>query len=92
MNTRISSITSDGYVERASSDLQSYYVSAGFAGGGHYVEAVRFGGGERTYQAWYGVDSTTMYGGAWDAAPRTNAAGAIYDDDAGMLSAPMTTK
>jgi iron complex outermembrane receptor protein len=80
MNTRISSITSDGYVERASSDLQSYYVSAGFAGGGHYVEAVRFGGGERTYQAWYGVDSTTMYGGAWDAAPRSNFAGAIYDD------------
>ena len=78
MNTRISSITSDGYVERASSDLQSYYVSAGFAGGGHYVEAVRFGGGERTYQAWYGVDSTTMYGP--DAYPQFNAAGALYDD------------
>lgn len=78
MNTRISSITSDGYVERASSDLQSYYVSAGFAGGGHYVEAVRFGGGERTYQAWYGVDSTTMYGP--DAFPQFNAAGALYDD------------
>ena len=78
MNTRISSITSDGYVERASSDLQSYYVSAGFAGGGHYVEAVRFGGGERTYQAWNGVDSTTMYGP--DAYPQFNAAGALYDD------------
>ena len=78
MNTRISSTTSDGYVERASSDLQSYYVSAGFAGGGHYVEAVRFGGGERTYQAWYGVDSTTMYGP--DAYPQFNAAGALYDD------------
>ena len=78
MNTRISSITSDGYVERASSDLQSYYVSAGFAGGGHYVEAIRFGGGERTYQAWYGVDSTTMYGA--DAYPQFNAAGALYDD------------
>ncbi len=78
MNTRISSITSDGYVERASSDLQSYYVSAGFAGGGHYVEAVRFGGGERTYQAWYGVDSTTMYGP--DAYPQFNAAGVLYDD------------
>ena len=78
MNTRISSITSNGYVERASSDLQSYYVSAGFAGGGHYVEAVRFGGGERTYQAWYGVDSTTMYGP--DAYPQFNAAGALYDD------------
>jgi len=58
--------------------LQSYYVSAGFAGGGHYVEAVRFGGGERTYQAWYGVDSTTMYGP--DAYPQFNAAGALYDD------------
>ena len=79
MNTRISSITSDGYVERASSDLQSYYVSAGFAGGGHYVEAVHFGGGERTYQAWYGVDSTTMYGP--DAFPQFNAAGALYDDN-----------
>ena len=79
MNTRISSITSDGYVERASSDLQSYYVSAGFAGGGHYVEAVHFGGGERTYQAWYGVDSITMYGP--DAFPQFNAAGALYDDN-----------
>ena len=78
MNTRISSITSDGYVERASSDLQSYYVSAGFAGSGHYFEAVHFGGGERTYQAWYGVDSTTMYGP--DAFPQFNAAGALYDD------------
>ena len=78
MNTRISSITSDGYVERASSDLQSYYVSAGFAGGGHYVEAVHFGGGERTYQAWYGVDSITMYGP--DAFPQFNAAGTLYDD------------
>ena len=78
INTRISSITSDGYVERASSDLQSYFVSAGFAGGGHYVEAVRFGGGERTYQAWYGVDTTTMYGP--DAYPQFNDAGALYDD------------
>ena len=78
MNTRISSITSDGYVERASSDLKSYYVSAGFAGGGHYLEAMRFGGSERTYQAWYGVDSATMYGP--DAFPQFNAAGALYDD------------
>ena len=78
MNTRISSITSNGYVERASSDLQSYYVSAGFAGGGHFMEAIRFGGGERTYQAWYGIDSTTMFGP--DAFPQFNAAGALYDD------------
>ena len=80
MNTRLSKITSDGYVDRASSDLQSYYLSGGFAGGGHFVELVQFGGKERTYQAWWGIDSTTMYGGAWDAAPTTNYAGALYDD------------
>ena len=83
MNTRLSLITSDGYVERASSDLQSYHVSAGFAGGGHYIEAIRFGGGERTYQAWYGIDSTTMYGP--NAFPQFNAAGAIYDDSWNVL-------
>jgi iron complex outermembrane receptor protein len=42
------------------------------------MEAIRFGGGERTYQAWYGIDSTTMYGP--DAFPQFNAAGALYDD------------
>ena len=80
MNTRLSSITSDGYVERASSDLQSYYISGGYANDKHFVELVRFGGGERTYQAWWGIDSTTMYGGAWEAVPTANFAGAIYDD------------
>ena len=91
MNTRISSITSDGYVERASSDLQSYYVSAGFAGGGHYVEAVRFGGGERTYQAWYGIDSTTMFGGAWRQ-HHVQISPVPSMTTCGMWSAPMTTK
>ena len=42
------------------------------------MEAIRFGGGERTYQAWYGIDSTTMFGP--DAFPQFNAAGALYDD------------
>ena len=41
------------------------------AGGGHSIEMVRFGGSERTYQAWWGIDSTTMYGGTYDAAPTT---------------------
>ena len=85
LNTRLSTITSNGYVDRASSDLQSYYLSGGFTGGDHSVEIVRFGGGERTYQAWWGIDSTTMYGGAYDAAPTTNYAGAIYDDNWNVL-------
>jgi iron complex outermembrane recepter protein len=87
LNSRLSTISSNGYVDRASSDLQSYYLSGGFASGDHSVEIVRFGGGERTYQAWWGIDSTTMYGGAYDAAPTTNYAGAIYDDNWNVLGA-----
>ena len=35
-----------------------------------------FGGHEQTYQAWYGVDQTTM-----DVDRRFNYSGAIYDDN-----------
>ncbi len=80
-NARLSKITSDGYVDRASTDLQSYYLSGGMSGGGHYLEAVLFGGSERTYQAWWGIDSLTMYGApGMAAAPTTNYAGALYDE------------
>jgi iron complex outermembrane receptor protein len=73
---RLSSIASDGYIDRATSDLKSYYLSGGFASEKTNVRAVIFGGRERTYQAWYGVDSATR------ATNRTfNGAGAIYDDE-----------
>lgn len=82
VNSRLSRITSDGYVDRASSDLQSHYISMGWSGGGHYLEFVNFSGSERTYQAWWGIDSLTMYGGnGFAAAPRTNYAGALYGDN-----------
>ncbi len=75
MDGRLSKITSDGYVDRASSDLKSYYISGGFVSEKTTVRAVVFGGKEITYQAWNGVDSATM------ATNRTfNSAGALYDD------------
>lgn len=57
---RLSKIKSDGYVDRASSDLNSYYVSGGFINDKTSVRAVTFSGSERTYQSWYGVDAVTM--------------------------------
>lgn len=75
MSGRLSQIKSDGYVDRARSDLGSYYLSGGFMTEKTSVRAVVFGGKEVTYQAWYGVDSATL------ATDRTfNYAGAIYDD------------
>lgn len=57
---RISNIVSDGYIDRASSNLQSYYVSAGYYAGKTMVKAIAFGGKERTYQSWYGVPQSRL--------------------------------
>ncbi len=52
---RLSQISSDGYMDRASSDLKSFYLSGGYFGADEMLKAVMFSGKERTYQAWYGV-------------------------------------
>ncbi len=52
---RISQISSDGYIDRANSDLKSYFLSGGYYGNKTTVKAVIFGGKEKTYQAWYGT-------------------------------------
>ena len=52
---RLSSITSDGYIDRASSDLKSYYFRAGYVGKKSTLQFITFNGLERTYQAWGGV-------------------------------------
>ena len=71
---KASKILSDGYVDRAGSDLASYYASIGFDRGSTSIQAIAFGGSEKTYQSWYGVDEATLQ------TNRTmNYAGALYD-------------
>ena len=57
---RISQINSDGYIDRASSDLKSYYLSGGFYGKKTMIKAIVFGGKEITYQSWYGVPESRL--------------------------------
>ncbi|HEX8037874.1 MAG TPA: TonB-dependent receptor, partial [Chryseosolibacter sp.] len=57
---RISKIYSDGFIDRASSDLRSYYFSAGYYSDRTLLKAIIFGGKERTYQAWYGVPESRL--------------------------------
>lgn len=72
---RASSVTSDGYIDRAASDLKSYFLQGAYIGNSTTVKAIVFGGKEKTYQAWYGVNRDTLKSN------RTfNWAGAIYDD------------
>ncbi|WP_209331199.1 TonB-dependent receptor [Lunatimonas salinarum] len=55
VDARLSQITSDGYIDRAFSDLRSYFVSAGYYGDNHVLKFNIFSGAEQTYQAWNGV-------------------------------------
>ena len=57
---RLSSINSDGYIDRASSDLKSYYLSGGYYGEKTIIKAITFGGAERTYQSWYGTPESRI--------------------------------
>jgi iron complex outermembrane receptor protein len=52
---RISSILSDGFIDRANSDLKSFYISSTYWGNQSSLRLNIFSGKEKTYQAWYGV-------------------------------------
>ena len=56
MNARISNIASDGYIDRASSRLQGYFFNANYVKEATQVKFMAFGGKEKTYQAWYGIE------------------------------------
>ncbi len=55
IEARLSHIGSDGYRDRASSELVSYYGQLGYFGGGTSLRFITFGGKEDTYHAWDGI-------------------------------------
>ncbi|MEX0719788.1 MAG: TonB-dependent receptor [Balneolaceae bacterium] len=57
---RLSKLDSDGFIDRASSDLDSYFLSASRHGEKSLLRADVFSGRERTYQAWYGIDESML--------------------------------
>ena len=52
---RLSRIVSDGYIDRASSNLKSYFLSGAYYGKTSLIRVNVFSGNEKTYQAWNGV-------------------------------------
>jgi iron complex outermembrane receptor protein len=52
---RVSAIQSDGFIDRATSDLKSFYISTTYWGDQSSLRLNVFSGKEKTYQAWYGV-------------------------------------
>ncbi|TXI84447.1 MAG: TonB-dependent receptor [Crocinitomicaceae bacterium] len=62
IDTRLSRISSDGYVDRGSSNLKSFYISGAWIGKKSLIRANVFSGKEITYQAWYGTPESVIKG------------------------------
>ena len=74
VSARYSTINSDGYIDRAFSKLNSYSINALFEKGNTKLRFLAFGGKEKTYQAWNGIDRQT-----WETNPRLNYSGQYTD-------------
>jgi len=59
-DARLSNVTSDGYIDRASVNLKSYYFSGGYFSDKTVIKLITFGGNEKTYQAWNGVSTVNL--------------------------------
>lgn len=76
---RLSVLKSDGYVDRASSDLKSYFLQGTYVGKTTLIKALTFGGTEKTYQSWFGVDAATLE------SDRTFNAAGMFTDEFGNI-------
>ncbi|MDP4238471.1 MAG: TonB-dependent receptor [Bacteroidota bacterium] len=60
IDTRLSSVKSDGYIDRGSVDMKSYFVQAGYYDDHTSIKFLTFGGTEKTYHAWDGVPKDSL--------------------------------
>jgi len=74
---RLSNINSDGYLDRASVKLNSYFLQGGYFSDNTVVKLITFNGQEKTYHAWNYTSKyeQSLYG------RRYNSCGVIYNDD-----------
>ena len=53
---RVSALKSEGYIDRAFSALKSYFLQRTYVGKTTLIKALAFGGTEKTYQSWNGLE------------------------------------
>ena len=77
---RLSNIGSDGYIDRATSAFNSYFLQAGYYSDNTTVKFITFNSTERTYMAWNYTSKyeQSLYG------RRYNSCGLYYDNDGNM--------
>ena len=79
MDIRLSSIGSDGYIERAATKLQSFYLQGAYYGDDTSIRLIAFGGDEQTYHAWNYATKEQME----SFGRRYNSCGYMFTDDNG---------
>jgi iron complex outermembrane receptor protein len=62
IDARLSRLSSDGYIDRASSDLHSFYLSAAWLNNNSSLRLNILSGKEKTYQAWNGIPGAKLFG------------------------------
>ncbi len=60
VDARLSKLSSEGYVDRASSDLRSFYLSGAYLTSNTSIRLNVFSGVEKTYQSWYGISESDL--------------------------------
>lgn len=77
---RLSNIGSKGYIDRASTKLDSYFLQGGYFSDNTVVKLITFNGQEKTYHAWDYVSKWEQdtYGRSY------NSCGYMYTDDKGV--------
>jgi iron complex outermembrane recepter protein len=61
LDARVSKISSDGFIDRASSNLKSFFVSAAYIAPRSSLRINIFSGKEKTYQAWNGIPEHKLF-------------------------------
>ncbi|HEU4555499.1 MAG TPA: TonB-dependent receptor [Chitinophaga sp.] len=81
LDARLSKISSDGYIDRASADLHSFYTSAAYISKKTAIRLNVFSGKEKTYQAWNGVPEALLHTNRTYNSAGTEKPGAPYDNE-----------
>ena len=81
VDARLSQVKSNGYVDRASSNLQSAALSAAYYNKNASLRFNFFSGKEKTYQAWNGIDAATLAINPTYNSSGTDKSGTPYDNE-----------
>jgi len=81
LDSRFSNITSDGYIDRATSRLHSFYLSTAYLNGNTSIRFNIISGKENTYQAWNGVPENLLHTDRTYNSAGTEKPGAPYSDE-----------